>query len=338
VCSSDLLLSEIAYEGFKVDRLFFSKREIVVQIKGFLTSNLNAPQHLDGEKILEAIAIQQGILVERAEGVFSFSHLTLQEYLTAQYIADHHLTHALVTGYLGHKRWQEVFLLVAGLMRGGADHLLLTMEAQARTYVNTPKLKALLTWAHQITLGSSGTLPPCAKRTAAIFLALICDRALDLSRLLSPPLGKTLELARTLAYARVPEFAYALPQTPARAATPTRAFARALTQAFSEELEKLKIFNDVNFTVLLARLEAIKTKTPDIRQPAKVHQDFHNRISQLWLQTLKLNPAWVSLSEEELQNLEQYLYVTWLIVRCKQVAVRVTPKTWEAIEDRMLRA
>ncbi|MEH2012321.1 hypothetical protein [Nostoc sp.] len=50
-----------------------------------MASSLNAPQHLDGESVLNAIALQQGILVERAEDVFSFSHLTLQEYLTGQY-------------------------------------------------------------------------------------------------------------------------------------------------------------------------------------------------------------------------------------------------------------
>lgn len=70
----EILLSEIAYTNFESDRLFFSQRDVVQQIKAFLASNLNAPQHLDGEAVLNAIAVQQGILVERAEDVFSFSH------------------------------------------------------------------------------------------------------------------------------------------------------------------------------------------------------------------------------------------------------------------------
>ena len=49
---------------------------------------MDNPKYLDGESILEAIAIQQGIFVERATGIYSFSHLTLQEYLTAQHISD----------------------------------------------------------------------------------------------------------------------------------------------------------------------------------------------------------------------------------------------------------
>jgi hypothetical protein len=328
----EILLSEIAYEGFKADRLFFGQRELVSQIRAFLTDNLNAPRHLNGEAVLNAIEIQQGILVERAEDVYSFSHLTLQEYLTAQYIDDHRLTQELVTEHLADERWQEVFLLVAGLMRGGADELLMAMEKQSRSYINTPKLKAFLNWAHQITENSSGDCPASAKRTTAIFIALIVDRALDLAKILHPQLARTLEIARTLARARVPEFAHTMPQSSTRAVTPTRAFARAMTDSLANELEKLKLFSDINFTALMARLQALKMKAPDIRQPAEMHQAFQNQIAQTWLNTLKLEPAIVNLSESELQNLEHYLYAHCLIVRCKQAAVRVAPKTWHAIE------
>ena len=81
----EVLLSEIACEGFEADRLFIPQSQLVERIKKFLSSNLNAPKQLSGEQVLEAIAIQQGILVERVEDVYSFSHLTLQEYLTARY-------------------------------------------------------------------------------------------------------------------------------------------------------------------------------------------------------------------------------------------------------------
>ncbi|HLO86792.1 MAG TPA: NACHT domain-containing protein, partial [Nostocaceae cyanobacterium] len=165
----EILLSEIAYQGFKTDRLFFSQREIVQQIKTFLASNLNAPQHLNGEAVLNAIAVQQGILVERAEEVFSFSHLTLQEYLTAKYYIDNNrLTEKLVTEHLTDGRWKEVFLLVAGLMHGGADDLLLLMEKEAQKYINTPKLQALLKWAEDVTVGSDGNYKPVGKRAVAI--------------------------------------------------------------------------------------------------------------------------------------------------------------------------
>jgi predicted NACHT family NTPase len=167
------LLSEIAYTGFETDKLFFSQREVVEEIKTFLAGNLNAPKHLDGEAVLNAIAVQQGILVERAEDVYSFSHLTLQEYLTAQYIADNNLIEQLVTGHLSDRRWREVFLLVAGLVRSknGADDLLLLMEKEAQKYINTPKLQGLLQWADAATKDSEGDFKPVGKRAAAIAIA-----------------------------------------------------------------------------------------------------------------------------------------------------------------------
>jgi len=79
------LLAEIAYANFVQDQLFMEKREVVKQIKDHLQQNLNAPQTLDGEKVLKTIELEQGILVEQASDVYSFSHLTLQEYLTARY-------------------------------------------------------------------------------------------------------------------------------------------------------------------------------------------------------------------------------------------------------------
>lgn len=140
----EILLSEIAHAYFDADQLFFDKREVVDTIKTFLQDNLNAPKHLAGEKILNAIAIQQGILVERAEDVFSFSHLTLQEYLIEQYIVDNCQIDKLVNNCLTDRRWDEVFPLTAGLMRGGADDLLLMMEAQAQSYIKSPKLASVV--------------------------------------------------------------------------------------------------------------------------------------------------------------------------------------------------
>ena len=276
----EILLSEIAYTGFESDRLFFQERDIVGQIKTFLASNLNAPQHLDGESVLDAIAIQQGILVERAENVFSFSHLTLQEYLTAQYIDDHRQVDKLVTEHLTDQRWKEVFLLVAGLMRGGADDLLLLMEKETQKYINAPKLQALLNWAEQVTVGSPGNFKPVDKRAVAI--------------------------------------------------------ANAIVIKYTGELEELKIFNNVDFTILSAKLKALEAKVPDDKQPREVRLAFTKHLQQTLLKAFHLTLEMIDLSEEEAKALENYLYANHLIIQCKQAAVRVSPQTWEAIEARML--
>ena len=165
----EVLLSEIACEGFAEDRLFIPQSQLVERIKQFLSSNLNAPKQLSGEQVLEAIAIQQGILVERVEDVYSFSHLTLQEYLTAKYIYAHGQISQMVEKYLTDRRWREVFLLTSGLMVDrGSDELLLEIHKETKQYARHPKVKALLQWADQVTAGSAGAFKPAAKRAVAI--------------------------------------------------------------------------------------------------------------------------------------------------------------------------
>ncbi|WP_138500673.1 NACHT domain-containing protein [Nostoc sp. PA-18-2419] len=324
----EILLSEIAYLGFESDRLFFSQRDIVGQIKIFLASNLNAPQHLDGEAVLNAIAVQQGILVERAEDVFSFSHLTLQEYLTAQYIDDHRQVEKLVTEHLTDKRWKEVFLLVAGLMRGGADDLLVLMEKEAQKYINTPKLQALFNWAEQVTAGSPGDFKPVGKRAVAIAniyiyaYAITISNAFFYSNVLA--YGNGIAIANTITIAF--SFSYAVE------------YSNAITNTIcnASKLENLKIFNQVNFTVLIARLEALKAKRFDNQQVQAVRLAFIECIKQTWLNAFNATLEMIDLSEEEIKALENYLYANYLIIQCKQAAVRVSPQTWEAIEARML--
>ena len=179
----EILLAKIAYQGFAQDKLFYDRQGLIEQIKDFLASNLNAPKDLDGKKVLNAIEVQQGILVQRAENIYSFSHLTLQEYLTAQYIVDNKLVEYLVTHHLTDTRWQEVFLLVAGLIRSGADELLLLMENQAIAYLDTPvgkqKLIPILDWVENITKDSTDDLKPIEKRAIADADAYAIDKALE---------------------------------------------------------------------------------------------------------------------------------------------------------------
>jgi hypothetical protein len=325
----EVLLSKIAYTGFASNRLFFSQSEIVDQIKTFLAGNLNAPQHLNGEAVLNAIAIQQGILVERARDVFSFSHLTLQEYLTAQHIYDNRLVEKLVTEHLTDKRWKEVFLLVAGVMRGGADDLLLLMEKEVQKYINTPKLQALLNWAEEVTVGSPGDYKPVGKRAVAIANALAnaLANAYDLGNAYAYALANAYTLANAYAYALANANAYA------------NAYAFALANAIDNigEIEKLQIFNQkLNFTVLLPQLETLKAKISDDQQPKETRQAFAEQWRETLLKGFNLTPEMVNLSEEEINDLDKYLYANYLIIQCKEAALSVSKQIWETIETRML--
>ncbi len=325
----EILLSKIAHAGFEIDQLFFGKRDVVDEIRFFLQDNLNAPKHLDGEKVLTAIAIHQGILVERAEDVFSFSHLTLQEYLTAQYIVDNFEMKQLIDRHLTDRRWHEVFQLVAGLMRGGADELLLMMEAKAQSYVNSSKLQGLLKWAQEATTDTSEDYNLGAKRATALFLAIARDSVLEFVTLLSPKLSSVMEITCTLNFARAVN-------CPRRQSATTRALSHAFSRSVVEQLDNFKIFRYIEFRTLVKRLNQIKNQAPSRYEPYRAHQGFNNRVSNIWFNSLNLNSDLVNLSNEELEALDNFIYINSLIVRCKQAAVRVSTKNWSEIENRIL--
>ena len=152
IAAEKRMLSEIAAKNFELDRLFFGEDEVLAQIREFGKGNANTPPTFNASKILETILVDQGLFVERVIGSYSFSHLTFQEYLTANYIVrDTRSIKGLVKKHLHNEQWREVFLLTSGLMHEAND-LLVAMEAEAAKSINTDdKLKLLLRWAEWIT-------------------------------------------------------------------------------------------------------------------------------------------------------------------------------------------
>lgn len=353
-----MMLAEIAYKTFEADLLFFPQREIVQQICDFLASNLNAPKHLDGEDILEAIQIQQGILVERAKDVISFSHLTFQEYLTAQHIADNNLIEKLVTNYLADTRWREVFLLVAGLMRGGADQLLLLMETEVQKYTTTPKFRYLLKWVEQKTTGDKCNLKPVGKRANAyayvIANAIAYTYATNVQAYTSIAYPyvqtNTYSYGRAIAdryynnnlYVNISDYNFNKIYTNAIAIAKGNLNGNTIAGAINEfikwaaRLDDMKIFKAINFVELIHQLEEFKKKIPSNESSSEEILAFLDCVVQSWLTAFDITPEMVNLSKEEFKTLNSYFYANYLIIQCKEAAVRLTPTTWEAIEERML--
>ncbi|MBD2415651.1 NACHT domain-containing protein [Nostoc calcicola FACHB-3891] len=412
----EMILSEIAHDAFQEDRLFFPRREIAKKIENLLAEMLPDEKFINGVDVLKSIEVQHGVLVERADSIYSFSHLTLQEYLTAQYIDDHRQVEKLVTEHLTDERWKEVFLLVAGLMRGGADVLLLRMEEEVQKYIDAAKLQALLNWAEQATTGSAGVFKPVGKRAVAITFATAEAyatananananakvyanaeanaeakayanayananayaiaiakaeanaqaeakakanaeakakayayayaeahaiakaevKANSNAYAIAKAKAITIANAKAIAIANAKAEAYAEAEAYAKAYTNAIAIANAEAINYTRTLSEFKIFNNVNFTVLIDELNELKTKIPDEKQPLGVRRRFLQRLQQTLLNAFNLSPDTINLSQSEAKALENYLYANHLIIQCKQASVRVSPTTWEAIEARML--
>ncbi len=294
----EILLSEIAYFNFIEDKLFLEKREVVKQIKGHLKQNLNAPQYLDGEKVLKTIEIEQGILVQRASEVYSFSHLTLQEYLTAQYIYDNDLIEEIVKNHVTETRWREVFLLIAGLMRGKADKLLLAMEREAHGYLNTTlgqKLVPILQWSDEITK--------------------------DILNSPVNPLGR-----RAISYANAYANAYIYANEVNYSTFSIYAYTYADSIA-NDYLDKTANTSDAQNTIFGDNGKLNK----------KDYQELFQKLLQEWNKAFTLNHELLDIDIVEIEEIDKYyFYINRLMLDCQKSAVKVSA-VWEEIEDRMLR-
>jgi len=121
------LLSQIAYRTFEAGNYFFKQKDLERQIREFIehlpgASSDEQTLELDSEAVLKSIEAQHGLFVERARGIYSFSHLTFHEYFAARDIKEKANLQPL-TQNLTEKRWREVVLLTVGMVYP-ADELL----------------------------------------------------------------------------------------------------------------------------------------------------------------------------------------------------------------------
>jgi NACHT domain len=156
------MLSHIAAETFEKNQYFIPQAELEKLIADFVK---NVPPHdtneaTDGEAILKAIEAQHGIFVERAREIYSFSHLTFQEYFTAKYITDNAAKGALtvlIKKHYADKRWREVFLLTTSLLPD-ASRFMNTFKRELDELLGADeRLRAILVWAYEKSASVSTT-------------------------------------------------------------------------------------------------------------------------------------------------------------------------------------
>lgn len=111
------LFSLIAANTFEKDQIFIPSKTLIQYIANFLTKLSNIPINnlqTDSKAVLKAIVAQHGIFTPRAKDIYSYLHLTFQEYFTAQYILDNRdegTLEALIQNHATNPNWREVFLI-----------------------------------------------------------------------------------------------------------------------------------------------------------------------------------------------------------------------------------
>jgi predicted NACHT family NTPase len=147
------LLTYVASLTFEKNFYFLRKEEL----KGYIIDFLNQLEEIDnkplknnlGESVLKSIEVQHGLLIERAQNIYSFSHLTFQEYFTARKYINPDLFEDLATYVVEEKRWREVFLLSTDLIEkvDKADELIWIVKLKIdKMIASDSSLQDFLCW------------------------------------------------------------------------------------------------------------------------------------------------------------------------------------------------
>jgi len=343
------LLSQIAYSTFERGDYFFRQKELEQQIAAYIRNILSVNRQaealqVDSEAVLKSIEAQHGLLVERARGIYSFSHLTFQEYFTARKIVatsdPQRLEEELqqLAQRVAEPRWHEVFLLSVGMLRHG-DYLLQLMKQQIdQLLAAEPQLQALLVWLS--CKASSVNARYRLVTLRAFYLDLDVARVLDL-------MGGTLDLARSfdrdftraldceialdLALDRALALNHIIDTTHNLALSIHRVIARAVARAHVVDPE------------LESALQQLKQHLPDSTQDAKGFEQWWQAHGAAWTEQLRavaiayrhLGQDW-QLSQQQKQALKQYYYANQLLVDCLNSNCYVTTEVRQELEDTLL--
>ena len=137
----------------------FEKQEFIVQkkrlenlIHEYLVRlpNMEDITEIEDSGVLKSIEAQHGIFIERSKGLYTFAHLTLQEYFTAVYIAEASINISikdLAKNFVSSRRW-DVTIRMYLEMTGSADRFLIIVIDQIRDILK--KFKPLVNRDYEI--------------------------------------------------------------------------------------------------------------------------------------------------------------------------------------------
>ncbi len=325
------LLPELAFTRFQANEFLFEQVDLENQIGQIIrTRNLVKPAETPkSEKVLNSIESHLGLLVARAEGVYSFSHLTFQEYMTALRVAGKHSLLARIAPHVGEKHWREVWLLLSGML--DAEDLFSEMKRATDALVaENESIQRLLTWEAQKARTEDGYKPGAVR---AFYLFVVFDSARAIAR----DLALTLDRARALdlARARALDLALALDRARGLALYLALDLARDLDLARARALDNAR---SLGLAQLVNELESLRAELPASPSESWLRDQF-----PAWTERLRATALHhrdighdFDLTPQDAQLLEQYLRANLLILECMNTARGLSTQVRDYIESTML--
>jgi hypothetical protein len=328
------MLARIAAETFEKNEYFIPQEELERLIIDYVE---NIPPHetgkaTDGETILKAIEVQHGIFVERARKIYSFSHLTFQEYFTAKYIvanAEKGTVTNLVKAHCADRRWREVFHLTASLLPDASQFMKTFRHSIDELLGDDEKLRNLLVWASE----------KSASIQAAPWIVRPYYLLIDLYY---PSLAHSRARARTLDFSRARARAHARAQASASALDLDLDLGRALGRALDLAPDRARVFAfaharaharalELGLDDLaneLATFSMPTSKTTDAEWP-----EFAAKLRALMMKHRDIGREW-KLTKTQEARLADYLDSTDLLQDCLELAY-IKPKVKKAMLKRL---
>jgi predicted NACHT family NTPase len=342
------LLSQIALRTFEQGEYFFRQQDLEQYIVDYICSlpiavTATQPVQLDSETILKSIEAQHGLLIERARGIYSFSHLTFHEYFTARAIMNNRDPQALnralhqLVSRITEKRWREVFLFSASMLRN-ADYLLQLMKQHIDQILSADEqLQAFLAWISQKARSIVCLQESALVRSFYFDLDLarssnLLNSTLDLTRAIEPSVTREIndELALDLALDRLLTLKHVIKDTPMRALTFKRVLDRAINRANLIDSE------------LGQELQKLKDQVVGLREDSEFDLWWQTH-SDTWIEQLKTASIsyrnfgydW-QFSIQQMERLKQYHDANQLLIDCLNNSYYVSNRVRQEIQGTLL--
>nr|WP_293106912.1 NACHT domain-containing NTPase [Okeania sp. SIO2F4] len=358
------LLSQVAVKTFERGDYFFKQRELQENIALYIYNLPDAKTDseallIDSEAVLKSIEAQHGLFVERARGIYSFSHLTFHEYFTARgiYTTSNGLKN--LVNHISETRWREVFLLVAGMLQNADEFLLLMKEKIDNLLARDEKLQSFLNWGHQ--KASSIKLPFAAIEIRICYFELEEDSTFD------DTMRATIDLNffhhfLEFRYAELDDLAnyllndYSLADyhTFKNSIVLDKKFQSLFTHAFYGDYHVLSkdIESILNFDLepnLEYSLQHLKNKLPNYQQDEPNMKEWWKINGYNWIQELRaimiayrnighdwqLTEEEMQFNEEQIELLQKYYDANGLLIECLMSDCFVTREVRDKIEDEL---
>lgn len=345
------LLSQIALITFEYKKLLFTQEEAENYIKDYI-QNLSSIDtetlQLDSEAILKSIEAQHGLLIERAKGIYSFSHLTFHEYFAAREIAirkpsEKEAFRELVEN-LESSRWREVFIRVAEMSPNASILLKMMKEEIDRMLSEKPKLQKFLSYINEKASAHKLSIRPAAVRAFYFDIDFDIDRKRRLSLLLDPSANYLVcgsffarvfietELDEGIKIAK--EYDRDLAEESPRicqASSANEAMRIALEYALQHEKLNPKLRDDLN-NIYQEDAQIIKKDEFDEEKLNHLADESRN----LAKKNRHIGTDGWKFSSDEKQLLKQYYEANVLLVECLNTDCFIDPKTRQEVLDSLL--